>query len=72
MAKEIMNERAYTVREAGIILNLSQVWLRQCIREGRIAAYRPTGPLSNYRIPEAEIERLTGRTDYNREILKIL
>lgn len=53
--------RSYSVKEAGWVLNLSQVWIRQCIREGRIKAYRPTGPYSNYRIAESEIQRLTGR-----------
>jgi hypothetical protein len=38
------NEKLYSLREAGMILNVTPRWLRHLARTGRIPAVRPTGP----------------------------
>lgn len=53
-------EKHYSIAEAAQLLGLSQVWLRQCAREGKINAVKPLSPHANYRIAESEILRLLG------------
>lgn len=55
----VREQEFWTPREAAAILGVTPRWLRHLMAVGRIAGCRPTGPTGGWRIPSAELLRMT-------------
>ena len=50
--------RSYTVKEVAALVQYTQVYLRELLRAGKIASFKPMGANGNIRIRGDEVKRL--------------